>query len=93
MTRCLIVKGRVQGVGFRYWTVRQALAIGGISGYVCNLESGDVAVYMSGDESKLNQLQTILYKGPLFARVDAVQNAPEQCFLFPPIIDGIFKRL
>ena len=93
MIKCFVISGRVQGVGFRYWAVRQARSVGGISGYIRNLENGDVAVYMSGDEAHLNQMQILLYKGPLFARVDSVRSAPEQCAFFPPIVDGVFQRL
>ncbi|MBO6289102.1 MAG: acylphosphatase, partial [Alphaproteobacteria bacterium] len=54
MEKCVLVKGRVQGVGFRYWVLRQAAAIGGLDGYALNLENGDVAVLMRGDENKVN---------------------------------------
>lgn len=93
MERCLLVKGRVQGVGFRYWVLRQAAAIGGLEGYALNLENGDVAVLMRGEENKLNTLQTLLYKGPLFARVDSVVEAPEYKAYFPPIVNDVFKRI
>ena len=93
MDRCIIISGRVQGVGFRFWTVRQARAIGNISGYVRNLEDGNVAVYMSASQDKINQMQAVLYKGPLFARVDAIREAPEQKIFFPPIENGVFKRI
>ena len=93
MNRCLLIKGRVQGVGFRYWVLRQAQKIGGLSGYACNLANGDVAVLMSGSEENLDRLQALLYHGPLFARVDSVQLAPEQIPYFPPIENGVFKRI
>ena len=44
MLKCFLISGRVQGVGFRFWTLRRVSEIGGISGYVCNLPSGDVLV-------------------------------------------------
>jgi acylphosphatase len=93
MTRCVVIKGRVQGVGFRYWVLRQAQKIGDLSGYACNLANGDVAVLMSGPEENLDRLQALLYHGPLFARVDSVQSAPEQIPYFPPIVNGVFKRI
>lgn len=93
MIKCFVISGRVQGVGFRYWAVRQVHSLGGISGYIRNLENGDVAICMSGDEPNLNQMQILLYRGPLFARVDSVRAAPEQCAFFPPIVDGVFQRL
>lgn len=93
MERCLLVRGRVQGVGYRYWAARQALAIGEISGYAKNMENGDVAVLMQGAEEKLNTLQILLYKGPLFARVDSVIESPEYRAYFPPVVNGVFKRI
>lgn len=93
MERCLLVKGRVQGVGYRYWAARQASAIGEISGYAKNMENGDVAVLMQGAEEKLNTLQILLYKGPLFARVDSVIESLEYRAYFPPVVNGVFKRI
>ena len=93
MDRCLYIKGRVQGVGFRYWTVLKAYSIGGLSGYAYNMENGDVVVLMSGPEDKMNELQTSLYKGPLFSRVDSVEERPDLKSIFPPIIEGSFKRI
>lgn len=93
MERCLKISGRVQGVGFRYWVVRMAYSIGGISGYVCNLPQGEVLALISGEENELNQMQICLYRGPLFARVDKIEETPELKSYFPPIENGVFKRL
>ena len=93
MEKCYIISGRVQGVGFRYWLVHQVKAIGEISGYVCNLSSGDVGVYAKGDALKIQELLVLLYKGPLWARVDNVVEAVECKQFFPPIENGVFKRL
>lgn len=93
MLKCFLVSGRVQGVGFRFWTLHRVSEIGGISGYVCNLPSGDVLVLASGAEDKLQQLEISLYKGPLFARVDSVKNSPELISYFPPVENCVFKRL
>ena len=91
--RCLKISGRVQGVGFRFWAVRLAYSIGNISGYACNLADGDVLILMSGTEEKLNEMQAHLYRGPLFARVDKVENADELKQSLPPIKNGVFKRI
>lgn len=93
MLKCFLISGRVQGVGFRFWTLRRVSEIGGISGYVCNLSSGDVLVLTEGAEDKLRQFEISLYKGPLFARVDSVKNLPELISYFPPVENGVFKRL
>lgn len=93
MLKCFLVSGRVQGVGFRFWTLRCVSEIGGISGYVCNLPSGDVLVLAESTEDKLRQLEISLYKGPMFARVDSVKNSPEFISYFPALENGVFKRL
>jgi len=67
-----IVKGIVQGVGFRYFTVYQAQRIGGITGYVRNLRDGSVEVVAEGEREKLEQLLAQLRKGPTGAHVTGV---------------------
>ena len=59
----------------------------------CNLPSGDVLVLAEGAEDKLRQLEISLNKGPLFARVDSVKDSPEYISYFPPLENGVFKRL
>lgn len=93
MLKCFLISGRVQGVGFRFWTLRRVSEIGRISGYVCNLPSGDVLVLAESTEDKLRQLEISLYKGPLFARVDSIKNSPEFISYFPALENGVFKRL
>lgn len=73
-----IVKGIVQGVGFRYFTVYQAQRIGGITGYVRNLRDGNVEVVAEGEKDKLEQLLALLQKGPRGARVTSVDVFWEQ---------------
>lgn len=66
-----LVKGRVQGVGFRYSTVREAQRLR-INGWVRNTITGDVEVWAEGSSEKLALLQTWLKRGPQLARVDAL---------------------
>ncbi len=73
-----IVKGIVQGVGYRYFTVYQAQRIGGITGYVRNLRDGNVEVVAEGEREKLEQLLAQLRKGPTGARVTDVEVFWEQ---------------
>lgn len=73
-----IVKGIVQGVGFRYFTVYQAQRIGGVTGYVRNLRDGNVEVVAEGEKDKLEQLLAQLQKGPRGARVTSVDVFWEQ---------------
>lgn len=93
MQQCYIISGRVQGVGFRFWTLRRVKEIGEISGYICNLSNGDVLVLAAGKEDNIQQLEQALHKGPVFAMVDMVKSAPEMTSYFPSIVDGVFKRL
>ena len=67
-----IVRGHVQGVGFRYTTVMQARGIGGIRGWAKNCDDGSVEVMMCGEEGSINQLITWLHQGPESAIVDSV---------------------
>ena len=66
------ISGTVQGVGFRYFAYREALALQ-LRGYVKNLMSGKVEVYAEGDRDKLGQYVEILKKGPRFGAVDKVE--------------------
>ena len=67
----IIIKGRVQGVSYRYFTLRQAQTFN-IFGWVRNEPDGDVKVYAEGDSQSLDQFINYLKKGPSFSRVDDV---------------------
>jgi acylphosphatase len=71
MVRHFLVKGRVQGVGFRWFVHREAAALG-LSGWVRNTEDGHVEVLAVGDQKTLAQLADALHKGSRGSRVDAV---------------------
>lgn len=68
-----IVKGRVQGVGYRYYVYEVAHELG-LCGFVRNLRSGDVEVHAEGAEEKLQELVKALWRGPAFARIFDVQT-------------------
>ncbi len=72
VSRVFIVNGRVQGVGFRYFVVREAQALG-LSGWVRNLPDGRVEALASGDADAVNALEGRLWEGPPHARVAAVE--------------------
>jgi len=65
------VKGRVQGVGYRFFTYHLANKIG-VYGYVKNLFTGDVEVYAIGTKEQLENLKQGLLKGPRFSSVEDV---------------------
>src|SRR5438552_16755943 len=71
--RCL-VRGRVQGVGYRYFALDGAGRLG-IKGYVRNLPTGDVEVHAEADEAALAAFKRVLEQGPRMARVtEVVEN-------------------
>ena len=65
------VAGRVQGVGYRYFVLRQAERLG-VTGYAENRPDGSVWVVAEGSESALDDLASELERGPGFASVDGV---------------------
>ncbi|HEY0307162.1 MAG TPA: acylphosphatase [Acidobacteriaceae bacterium] len=72
MVRHYLVKGRVQGVGFRWFVHREADAIGGLHGWVRNTHDADVEIVAAGPEEKLRELGALLRKGSRGSRVDTV---------------------
>lgn len=73
-TRRYVVRGRVQGVGFRWFVEREASTIG-IAGWVRNNYDGAVEVLATGTREQLNQLRRKLQEGPRAARVDDVDES------------------
>jgi acylphosphatase len=62
------VRGRVQGVSFRYYTARRARDLG-LTGYVCNKPDGTVAVVAEGQRARVEELLSFLRVGPRAAFV------------------------
>ena len=67
------VRGRVQGVGFRYFAQKAASGLG-LTGYTRNLDDGRVEVYAVGPEDKLSEMAGMLYRGPRWADVRGVEE-------------------
>ena len=67
-----IVRGRVQGVGFRWFVEREAHMLG-IAGWVRNNHDGSVEVLAQGTRDQLSGLHSRLREGPRAARVDVVE--------------------
>lgn len=65
------IHGRVQGVGFRYFVVEEAQQRS-FTGWVRNLDRGDVEVYAEGERVALESFLLILERGPRMAYVDHV---------------------
>jgi acylphosphatase len=67
----LFVDGRVQGVGFRYFTQYEAMKRN-LTGWVRNLDDGRVELQVQGDIEKVEQFVQQIKKGPPFSRVEKV---------------------
>ena len=66
-----LIRGRVQGVGFRWFVHREASELG-LRGWVRNTESGEVEVVAAGPTEDLDELRAELKKGSRGSRVDGV---------------------
>jgi len=69
-----IITGRVQGVGFRQFTLTRARQIG-VSGYVRNLPDGSVECVASGSEAQITALVSALRRGPPGSDVDFISES------------------
>jgi acylphosphatase len=91
MVRYYLVKGRVQGVGFRWFVQREAAELG-LRGWVRNTDAGHVEVVASGELEVLAELKESLKKGSRGSRVDAVMVEEladsEDAKLGPFVIEG-----
>ena len=72
IARRYIVRGRVQGVGFRWFVDYEARQLG-LAGWVRNNIDGTVEVLAIGTEQQLSALHSKLRQGPRASRVDEVQ--------------------
>jgi acylphosphatase len=65
-------RGRVQGVGFRYWAYNEANRFG-LTGWIRNTRDGDVDIWAEGPRENLDLFFNRLRQGPPRARVDSVE--------------------
>lgn len=73
IARKLIVRGLVQGVGFRYFAQRSA-ARHQIKGYVKNLEDGRVEAFVQGGEKHVEAFKHDMTAGPTHSRVEDIEE-------------------
>lgn len=76
IARTYVVRGRVQGVGFRNFALVEARKIG-VAGWVRNLDDGNVEVYATGTAPQLSEFAGRLWKGPRWADVHGVEEREE----------------
>ena len=67
------VRGRVQGVGFRWFVHREAADLG-LRGWVRNTDDGCVEALVAGESEAVGELTRAIHKGSRGSRVDAVQQ-------------------
>ncbi len=67
--RRYVISGRVQGVGYR-WFTHDAAAREGVHGWVRNLADGSVEVFAEGEIESVRRLEAALRRGPASARVE-----------------------
>jgi acylphosphatase len=68
-----LIRGRVQGVGYRAFTEERAVALG-LGGWVRNLPDGGVEAVVCGGEATLARLEHDLRQGPPAARVELIER-------------------
>lgn len=68
----LVISGKVQRVGFRWWIKRQADRRG-ITGWVRNNEDGSVEAYLQGNKEKVEELTNQCRLGPPSSQVESVE--------------------
>jgi acylphosphatase len=73
----LIIEGRVQGVGYRYWAERAANELG-LVGWVRNLRDGRVEMIVAGDADQITRMVEACRQGPRSARVEQVREFPQE---------------
>ena len=72
ISKSLKIYGKVQGVGFRFYTNRKANELG-LTGFVQNKRDGSVYIEVSGEEEIVDQFVIWCHSGPDWARVEEVK--------------------
>jgi acylphosphatase len=76
IARRFLIRGRVQGVGFRYFTQDVAIRAG-VTGFVRNTPDGSVEALVEGEEEAVIRVERAIRIGPGGARVEAVHVSKE----------------
>ena len=83
----LMVSGRVQGVGYRVWTEKQAKRLG-LTGWVRNHRDGRVEICLMGSPQAIAELETLAAKGPSLAKPTAVARQSQSELLATELSDS-----
>ena len=83
----LVVSGRVQGVGYRDWLVKQALRAG-LDGWVRNREDGSVEAVLAGEAAAVADCLAACRRGPMLAVVREIETAELEL-----VVEPGFRRL
>jgi acylphosphatase len=78
----LTISGRVQGVGFRDWTITTAQRLG-LTGWVRNRADGAVEALIVGNDQAVGEMIDACRRGPTMARVDNVDIEPVELDVLP----------
>jgi acylphosphatase len=73
--RLVRIRGKVQGVWYRSWTVEQAVQRG-LRGWVRNRQDGSVEALFSGEPAAIEEMIAVCRKGPRLARVTSIASEP-----------------
>ena len=76
VARRFLISGRVQGVGFR-WFTHDAATREGVSGWVTNLFDGRVEAFVEGEQDAVTRVERAIRSGPRGARVEHVTVTDE----------------
>jgi acylphosphatase len=82
------IRGRVQGVGFRMWTERQAQSLG-LRGWVRNERDGSVSALVGGPDEAVAEMLDRFWTGPRGAAVSGVTSKPADPSDLPPTFGEI----
>ena len=72
MKKHIVITGKVQGVGFRYWLYKTAVR-NNINGWVKNKISGEVEALLIGDDTEIDNLIKLCEKGPPSSKVTKIK--------------------
>jgi acylphosphatase len=78
VVRQIVIRGRVQGVGYRAWVMHQA-GLRHLDGWARNRRDGSVELLLAGPQEAISEMVAICRRGPPASRVEAVDDEPGHC--------------